>query len=480
VLAIAILAGALTAASAQPRIDVAAAAAFGGWSRPQRMTEVDVRVSAGVATQATLELAGRREKVRVPVHLEPGRPLRLHVPAHGGEAMTVTLLADGAVLARTDVSLARSESPLLVVGVEGDADAAFEGFHGVKVDADALPRNASAYASADALLLDGATLGALDERQATALATYAAGCGRLVLIGMDVPRRRALDAAAGCSGRTVMHAESVARARQLLRASLASALPEPMSTAGASGLLPDGSSTWQRVMVLVVAYFVAAAVALALATSQAVALAVAPVAALAALAALHFIEASPKLVVWSEADSGARIARYEAWQAFPGAVRGRTHAATVARLGSARPCNADAPVVLDFGADSGLVTGAAFDARLFRVALLCYSGVLASDRTIRLERRGDGALRVHNAGRVGVPGSLLVDDGRVRDVPALAAGASATLADAPGEAASRLPRAVLARARNVRTSMVWPLDETASAALPAGASGWLLLAIPAS
>jgi hypothetical protein len=355
--------------------------------------------------------------------------------------------------------------------VDADADAGFEGYHGVKVDADALPRHPAAYASADALLLDAATLRALDTRQAGALAAYAAGCGRVVSVGVDAPLARALDATAGCGGRTVMHAASIAQAKRLLRESLASAVPEPMSAAGTGERLPQADATWQRVTVLVVAYLVAAAVAFALLASQALALAVAPLGALVAFAALHAIEPAPKLVLWSEADSGAR--------------RVRAHAATAAALDSARPCHPGLPVVLDFDPERGVVTGVEYDARLFRARLLCYSGALPAVRTIGIERLDGGALRVRNAGSEGWPQGLLVDAGRVRDLPALAPGERATLADAatgtaPPAAAERVPGAVLARAQRGRMAALWPIEQGAVRDLPAASSGWLLVTVPSS
>ena len=56
------------------------------------------------------------------------------------------------------IGIARSESPLLGVGLVAGGAVQLEGFHAVALTADDLPRNASAYSSIDALILDAPTL----------------------------------------------------------------------------------------------------------------------------------------------------------------------------------------------------------------------------------------------------------------------------------------------------------------------------------
>ena len=67
-------------------------------------------------------------------------------------------------------------------------------------------------------------MGALDQRQLGALLVHAAECGRIVLLNTDVRVRRVLDGTAGCGGRAVMSAASLADAREMLKSSLATSM----------------------------------------------------------------------------------------------------------------------------------------------------------------------------------------------------------------------------------------------------------------
>ena len=58
-------------------------------------------------------------------------------------------------------------------------------------------------------------------------------------------------------------------------------------------------------------------------------------ATVAILALLHAMQPPPQLVVWSEGESGAQVARYQAWQLFAGLVRGHTRVPVPPQLVSA-------------------------------------------------------------------------------------------------------------------------------------------------
>ena len=249
-------------AIAQPRIDLAATPAWNGWTRPGRATEVDIRLSADVATRATLDVVAGRQVVRADLDLEPGRIVRLQVPIDSAEDVAVSAESPAAPPQRREVRIAQSESPLLGVGLVTGDPVHLEGFHTVTLVADDLPRNASAYSSVDALILDAPTLGALDQRQLGALLAHAAECGRIVLLNTDLRVRRVLDGMGGCGGRAVMSAASLADAREMLKSSLATSIAPAMSLVGVRELAQPGRVTWNRVLVLLAAYFAIAGLAL--------------------------------------------------------------------------------------------------------------------------------------------------------------------------------------------------------------------------
>jgi hypothetical protein len=338
------------------------------------VTEVDVRLSSDIATRATLDVAAGRQVVRANLDLEPGRVVRLQVPIESAEGVAVSAVSPAAPPQRRDVRIAQSESPVLGLGLATGGAVQLEGFHTVALDADNLPRNALAYSSIDALILDEPTLGALDQRQLRALLVHAAECGRIVLLNADLPVRRVLDGSGGCGGRALMHATSLADAMEMLKASLAANRVLTIALPGIGELASPDLVTWNRVLIVLAAYFAAALLAALFFSSLPVLLLAPALATVAILALLNSAPPSSQLVVWSEATSGAEAARYQAWQAVPGS-RSRWHAragiATTRVRAVVRP---DQPMRFEFDASRGQATFAEFDTRLFRQVMLCYSG----------------------------------------------------------------------------------------------------------
>jgi len=467
-------------AAAAPRIELTATPAWAGWSRPGRATEIDIRLGADASARVTLELVAGRQTVRAELDLQPGRVVRLHVPVAAAQTVAVSAALPGAAPVQIEVGIAQSESPVLGVAL-ADAEAArvegIAGFHTVALAADDLPRNPSAYAGIDALILDAATLGALDERQLGALLAHAAGCGRIAVVNTDERVRRLLDGAAGCGGRALINAVSLASARARLGESLATRLPTAMSPGALSAVAAPDHAVWDRVAVALAVYFAAAVLMLSF-TASLPALVLAP--ALAAVAALMLLHATPptaQLVVWSEGESGASVARYQALQQFPGLARERVRVPLPPLLASAaRPCDAAQAMRLDFDTRLGQPGFAEFESRLFRQTALCYSGSFPMARALATEARADGSREVANVGAEAWPQGLLVAAGRVHDLPALGPAARVMLAPLAGAP----PRDAVARTAMARTppdsaAALWPLDLAGVAALSAGATGWLLL-----
>jgi hypothetical protein len=470
----------MTDVIAQPRIDLEATPAWNGWTRPGRATEVDIRLSADVATRATIEVAAGRQVVRANVDLEPGRVVRLQVPIESAEDATVSAVSPAAPPQRRDVRIAQSESPVLGLGIVTGDSVQLEGFHTVALDADDLPRNALAYSSIDALILDAPTLGALDQRQLGALLVHAAECGRIVLLNADLPVRRVLDGSGGCGGRALMHAASLADATEMLKSSLSASMVLATAIPGIGELALPDLVTWNRVLVVLAAYFAMAILTAMFFASLPVLLVVPALAAAAILALLHAMQPSSQLVVWSEATSGAESARYQAWQRFPGLARGAMRVPVLQQLASARSCDPTQPMRFDFDASRRHATFAEFDTRLFRQALICYSGSFPMARAIAIEARPDGLLQVRNTGSIGWPNGMLLEGGLVHELRALGPGDGTTIPTRSGKPLrDAVVRTALARIRSDGAAALWELELGGVADIPPQSKAWLLVSIPA-
>jgi hypothetical protein len=470
---------AVTDAIAQPRIDLAATPAWNGWTRPGRATEVDIRLSADVAMRATLDVVAGPEVVRADLDLEPGRIARVQVPIDSAEEVAVSVGSPALPSQRRDVRIAQSESPLLGVGIVTDEPVDLEGFHSVRLVAEDLPRNASAYSSIDALILDAPTLGALDQRQLGALLAHAAQCGRIVLLNTDLRARRVLDGAGGCGARAVMSAASLADAREMLTSSLATSLPSAISLVGIRDLAQTGHVSWNRVLVLVAAYFAIAGLALMLVPSLRVLLLVPALATIAILTLLYAMQSPSQLVVWSEGESGAQVARYQAWHVFPGLVRGHMRVPMPPQLASVRPCEPGQPMQFEVDANRGYSTFADFDTRLFQRISLCYSGMFPLGRAIAIETRPDALLNVRNAGGTAWPSGVFLDGGFVHALPALGPGDSTLIRIDSGKSPrDALARMAMTRTQDDRVAALWELDLGILADVAIESKGWLLLTTP--
>lgn len=464
-------------AATPPRIDLAVTPAWGGWARPGRSTEVDVRLASDRATRATLDVVAGRQSVRTELDLQPGRRVRLQVPVPSVERVEVSVAAPGASPQRRDVGIAQSESPLLGVGRVGGGPVQLDGFHTVALAADDLPRNASAYSSLDALVVDASTLGTLDPRQLGALLEHAAACGRIVVLNADAGVRRILDRAGGCAGHMPMSAATPAGATDMLKSSLAASLPPALSSGGIGELDRPGHALWNRVAAGLAVYFAAAVLALVFSSSLPVLLLAPALAAVAALALPHALQPPSQLRVWSEGDAGAQLARYQGWQRFPGLVRARSRVPIPPQLASAvQPCESTQALRFDFDAGAARAAFAEFETRLFGQVRLCYAGSFAMARAIAIEARADGGRDVRNAGTKAWPPGVLLAAARVHDLPALGPGGHASI-DAGAGAPPRdgAQRTAMTRTRPGAVAALWRLELAGVAGVPADSKGWLLV-----
>jgi hypothetical protein len=464
------------AAGAAPQVELTAA--WAGWSRPGRVTEVGVRVRADAATRGTLEIVAGPQSVRTPVNLAAGETLQLEVPVTSAATLDVTIDLEGAPPESRAQALSLSESPLLGVGLASGETARLAGFHAVPLVPADLPRGAAAYASVDALVLDAATLRALEPRQLGALIGHAAACGRIALVAPDPGAWRVLEGAAGCGARTLVSGESVAEALMRLEDSLAVPASAPPSTSDLAALLRPEATAWPRIVAVLATFFGIAALAVTFTASPTVLLLVPVLASVVLAALLHAWQPRPRLVVWAEAEPSARVAQYQAWQSTSGTARGRLEVPVLAGLGPPRSCDPRRRVRIALDAHRGQPVHAAFESRLFEPVALCYSGNFPVMRAVSITPLEGGRLEVRNDGTLAWPAGLLASGATVHDLPALDPGASTTLrVDRGRPPLDAAARAALARTPHGGYALLWPLQLDTVPDAPADASAWLLVPV---
>ena len=346
--------------------------------------------------------------------------------------------------------------------------------------ADDLPRNASAYSSIDALILDAPTLRALDQRQLGALLAHVAACGRVVLLNTDARIGQLLEGAGGCSGQSLSSAASLAEAGDRLKSSLSARLPKPMAHGDIDGLARPAHSVLTRVAVALALYFGVTVLVLMFTTHPAVLLLMPALSALAVLALLHAMQPPAQLVIWSEGMSGAPLARYWAAQQFVGVRRERMRVPIPAQLAAAaKPCDPTPAMRIDFDARRAQAAFAEFDTRLFRQVSLCYSGSFPVSRAISIGTSDDGVRTVRNSGVMAWPQGALLVGGLVHDLPALGPGDHATLvANAGQPPADATRRTAAMRTQPDGTAALWKLELGGVADIPVASTGWLLVSVP--
>lgn len=477
-LALAAWAGAATAAEPALRAELA----WDGWSRSGRSTELAVEIDAAQEGVAELELSAGTQTLRTALALRAGESRRLHLPVASHPTVQLRLRHAGALLTR-ELRIAESEQPLLarVLTPGAAAEPALAGFHALDLAAGRLPTRADSYSSIDLLLVDAAQVRALAMPQLEALLAHFARCGRGVLVGLDAAQRAVFERAAGCGARRLGFADDPATGTALLEALLEAEAGPPLATGELRLLQGADLRAWRFVFLLLIAYFAAALAVLGLRRHRTAGAALALLAVPLAAAAIELRDDPPRLLVWAEADSGDRIARYAARLQGAGLQRGPLPVVPPESMATTRLCDPQRPAEWQWDAETGRASSVASGGSLFAPPSLCHTGHFPLTRTAQASVLGNDVVELVNPGPAAWPDGVLLWQGRRYAVPPLAAGQRTRLRAAAGEA----PRNALERAASTRApfegqALLWPLDLRGATAVPADASAWLLLRLPAT
>jgi hypothetical protein len=473
---LAVLGAASDAARSATPLDLEAVPAWGGWTRPGRITELDVRLRSQQRDSVRVTLNSGSSRIRTVVQLEPGQQSSSAIPVRAAEVIGVGVGRARDLNASRTVRLALSESPLLAWAAGVSPPGELGGFHAVMLEPGQLPRTSSAYSSIDALVIDRRVVAALGQQQLAALLAYLSGCGRTVLISATSRDEGLFRSVAGCGGRGF----AVATNEQLALTQLAGILaapsadtPEPAALASVMG--PDLRS-WNLVAASL-ALCAAAIVILGIFTSSLLAAVAVP--ALLTAAALGLVQTrSPmeRLTVWAEAGAGERIAQYRGLQQVTGLRRGRAGVRVLDVLARPAACRADDSGQWTWDAVARRYSSVHFDSRLFAGATLCYAGEFPVAREAAVRAMPQGRLLLANAGASGLPAGKLAWNGRLFEVDVLAAGQQVELDPAQGSTPADGAEALaLARTPVDAQAVLWPLELQRVAGAPAQSQAWLLV-----
>jgi len=321
-------------------------------------------------------------------------------------------------------------------------------------------------------------LAALDERQVRAFTSNAAQCGRMVVVNADERVRAALQGAAGCGGSALVFASSLGQALDGFQTSLRN----PLLGVGAvrpADIAMISDATWQRVAVLGLACMILLLLALSWSRVWPLIFAVPVLATSLVLALLHVLPSLSDVVLWSESESGAKLAHYRAWQMLPGTLRGSSRAQLPPGLESPTSCDPRQPALFEFDSQTQRIVAAEFQSRLFRPVAICYTGELPSRRTVEISATTSESVNVRNAGAERWPPGVLIIGNRVLDLPALGPGESTALSSASASPEDGLLRTARQRLAHAKAAALWKLADDTSR-VPSGTTGWLLVVVPST
>jgi hypothetical protein len=463
------------AASASAAIDLDAVAAWDGWSRPGRATELRLSLVSDQPDLVELEIAAGDQRITTTTELEPGLPRRIDLPVPTAERFEIVAKARSGAKREIETTLALSESPL-VARVGATLPTTFEAFHVLALEPSAIPREAAAFTSVDALIIDLASVSALDDRQMAALLDHVARCEPTVLVGASVAEAGVFEGAVGCGAAkfaAVATPEEAAAALQTLLSSTARPVPDQRVLGSLDG---PNLSSWNVVLALLAAASVAILLTALFTSSLFAALAVPAVSAIALLWIVQSHGVGSTLLVWSETGSGERVAQYAALQQNAVTRRGTARVPIASALSQPRLCRKEPASRWTWNIENDRYTGVELEERLFGNVALCYAGHFPLSRSAEIDVTSPERLAIGNKGSSDWPAGAVAWNGSLHRVGAVAAGQSVALNAVDGDVATdAVEREALARTPYDGVSLLWPLDLSGTEQLPARAQAWVLM-----
>jgi hypothetical protein len=463
----------LLAASAVSADALEVTPAWGGGSRPGRMTELRLRVEARSAGLTRLGIDAGAVRVEGEYATTGEAPRYLHVAVPPADAYRVTVRAPGGQLAERRLELRLAELPLVALAVPGVGDWP-DALARAEVGADAFPVHAAGYDAVDAVALDAATLAALAGDQREALVGFVARCGIVTVVGVPAAVGAVLRDAAGCDGGALRFVDDPRDVAGAVTAALEQPPRAAPAPAELANLLAPGDPIVRTLALALALYAAGALVVTARARRARLPLGYAALGLAAVSATSALLPPARAAVVWAEGEADGSRPAFTALARVEGTHRGTTTLDVPAALGTPHACGGPAgtPAVWEWRADGERYVAIHVPETLLGIAASCWQGTLGVRRAAAVDGPPQGPWRVENRGADAWPAGLLLTAGGRHPLPALGAHAAGTV---PAAAAADSAAARLGAARTgAAATLLWPIDTRAFGL--ADATGFLALA----
>jgi hypothetical protein len=396
--------------------------AWSGWVRADMPTEVAIRVVGDRGGLLTLTLTDRSISYTHQTNLEPNVEFVWRVPLSppSEEPLQLRAQLDEEPGIKQEITFRRHLAPSPLVAVVADQPIPLDGIQAttIHVAGDSLPFHDSGFAAMDLILIHRDSLKGLARQQLIALQQHAVQCGRIVIVGFAPAAMARFADLAGCGGRFLVAAETVADL-DIRVASLLEAQVPQLPSQGSLHALLDKNVMARQIPPLVVfftIYLCVLLIALRSRRAPVYFISASTAATLIGLAAWTMTPEYIDRVTWTEMESRAGVARFSSIMR----VLGGGDRVTIDIPVNAGPLQALQPMNLVFvsGHNGNGAASVSFDTRLFSQHAFVASGVTIMPVPLIVEQSGD-VPRITNTGTGKSPPALLAWNGLKYSVPPL-------------------------------------------------------------
>jgi len=396
--------------------------AWNGWVRADMPTEVAIRVVGDRGGLLTLTLTDRSISYTHRTNLEPDVEFVWRVPLSppSGEPLQLSAQLDEEPGIEQEITFRTHLAPSPLVAVVADQTIPLDGVQAttIHVAGDSLPFHDSSLAAMDLILIHRDSLKGMARQQLIALRQHAVQCGRIVIVGFAPAAIARFAGLAGCGGRFLVAAETVADLDTQVASLLEAPVPQLPSPGSLHALLDDNGMA-RQIPPLVAFFTIYLCVLLIAVRSQRATvyiISASTAATLIGLAAWTMSSEYIDRVAWAEMENHAGVARFSSVLR----VLGGGDRMTIDIPINAGPLQALQPMNLMFvsGHNGDGAANVSFDTRLFSQHEFVASGVTTMPVSLIVEHSGD-VPRITNTGTGKSPPALLAWNDLKYSVPPL-------------------------------------------------------------
>jgi hypothetical protein len=396
--------------------------AWNGWLRAGMPTEVAIRVVGDRAGVLTLSLSDQSTRYTHRANLEPNVQFVWRVPLFpsSGEQLQLRAQLDEEPVIEREIILRRHLAPSPLVAVLADQPITLDGIQAttVHIASDSLPFHNASFAAMDLILIHRDSLKGMARQQLIALQQHAAQCGRIVIVGLAPAAVAKFADLAGCGGRFLITAETVADLDTRIASLLKAPVPQLPSPSSMHSLL-DNNGLARQIRPLVAFFTIYLCVLLIALRSQRASVYFVSTSIASSLIGLFAWTMGPEYidrVTWAEMENSAGVARFTSIMR----IISRGDRVTIDIPVNANPMQALQPMNLIFvsGQNGDAATNMSFDTRLFSQHEFLVSGVTTIPVSLIVQHSDDLPF-ITNTGAGKSPPALLAWNDLKYSVPPL-------------------------------------------------------------